>query len=86
MESYNEQLERTTEAADTFNLRKWATTLSASPEDKEPITRPSKRTGRDRGGPAWSTFGHEVVIPTPTRTSRIDILILKKSLIFPCEL
>lgn len=77
--------EQTIELAETFNLRKWPTTFSTIEEGKEPTTRPSKRTERTSGGPAWTSFGSEGVIPTAIKTLRIVFLIFLKSLIFPWE-
>lgn len=54
-------------------------------EDREPTTRPSKRTESTSGGPAWTNFGSAGDIPTSIRTLRIVFCMSKKSLIFPCE-
>lgn len=78
-------VKQTPEADETFNLRKCATTFSIPVEDREPTTRPSKRTESTSGGPPWTNFGSEGDIPTSIRTPRIVFCMSKKSLIFPCE-
>jgi len=76
--------EQTALDADNFNLRKWKTTFSTSQEEIDPITLPSRRTERTSGGPAWTSFGSEGFIPSRTKISIIDSLILKKSFMTPC--